>query len=595
MSENRNLLIAIILSMGVLLAWQYFVMEPRYAEEEAKRQAEAEQSETLAQQSADGLPQVQGESVPGRQPSLPVSREEAASQGPRLAIETPELEGSILLKGARFDDLKLTDYHETVDEDSPQITLFNPVGSADAYFAEFGWTAAGNASLSLPTKDTVWSVEGAQKLTPETPVTLVWDNGDGLVFRRTISVDEHYLFSVEQSVENKTGAAATLYPYAFVRRHGLPTTAGYYILHEGLIGVFGENGLSEVDYDDLEDGNEISQEASAGGWLGITDKYWAAVLVPPQGERFTGRFSENKNSARDIFQADYLMDGVTVEPGASASVSAQLFAGAKVVDIVDTYRDEGVYRLDLLIDWGWFYFLTKPLFVGLHFFAVMTGNFGIAILIITVLIKLVFFPLANRSYEAMSRMKKLQPEMERIRDQYKEDKMKQQQEMMELYKKEKVNPLAGCLPILIQIPVFFALYKVLFVTIEMRHAPFFGWIQDLSAPDPTTMFNLFGLIPWDPPSFLMIGVWPILMGITMFVQMKMNPAPADPIQQKIFTWMPIIFTFVLASFPAGLVIYWAWNNFLSVAQQGVIMRKNGVPIELFNNLGLKKTEKKEES
>lgn len=596
MSDNRNLIIAIALSMGVLLAWQYFIVEPRVAEEQARQ--EALQAQEGASESGN-LPAVEGTGTPG----LPgsggitgeVDRATAVTSGPRVAIDTPKLGGSILLKGARFDDLLLRNYHETVDTSSDEIVLFSPLGTPGAYFAEQGWTAAGGAGIALPNKDTVWSLEEGSTLTPESPVTLVWKNGQGLTFRRTISVDENYLFTVTQSVANAGSQPVTLYPYGLVRRYGLPETSGYYILHEGMIGVFGQDGLSEVDYDDLIEDGDVSQEAKAGGWLGITDKYWAAVLVPPQDAAFKGRFSENKTGGSETFQADYLLDGVTIPAGGSSSVSSQIFAGAKVVSIVDAYDAAGVFKLDLLIDWGWFYFLTKPLFIGLDFFAGLTGNFGIAILIITVLVKLVFFPLANRSYEAMSKMKKLQPEMENLREKYKDDKMKQQQELMELYKKEKVNPLAGCLPILIQIPVFFSLYKVLFVTIEMRHAPFFGWIQDLSAPDPTTIFNLFGLIPWTPPSFLMLGVWPILMGFTMFVQMKMNPAPADPMQQKIFAWMPLIFTFVLAGFPAGLVIYWAWNNFLSVVQQGVIMRRNGVKIELFNNLGLEKLLGKKEA
>lgn len=592
MSENRNFLLAAVLSMAVLLGWQYFFIEPQMEAEEAAQAERAAQAEAAA---GSSVPQVL-ESTPNA-PAQNASgalltglpRDLALAQSERVTIETPLVAGSISLTGGRIDDLQLHTYHETVDPSSPEIVLFSPTNSVKPYFAEFGWTAPASAGLTLPGRDTVWSAPAGAELSVGQPVTFTYDNGEGLIFRRTVSIDENYMFTVDQSVENNTGAAITLYPYGLVSRTGIPNVEGFFILHEGLIGVMGEDeGLVEIDYDDLLEEREIKYSAS-NGWLGITDKYWATVIIPEQGETFDARYSESPNPRKDVFQADYLLtEGVSAAPGESGSHRARLYAGAKVVDMIDGYDDAGVFRFELLIDWGWFYFLTKPLFIGLDYVYGIVGNFGIAILIITVLIKLAFFPLANRSYEAMSKMKKLQPDMEKLRKQYADDKMKQQQEIMELYKKEKVNPLAGCLPVVIQIPVFFALYKVLFVTIEMRHAPFYGWIQDLSAPDPTTLFNLFGLIPWDPPSFLMIGVWPLLMGITMFVQQRMNPAPADPTQQMIFTWMPVFFVFILASFPAGLVIYWAWNNLLSVLQQGVIMRRQGVPIELFSNLGFEK-------
>lgn len=584
MAENRNFIIAAILSIGVLLVWQLLVIDPRMQEEQARIERESAQQQVTT---GGDIPAIED-----HVPNLPadvgdkIARDDAMAASPRLAVDTPSVDGSIALRGARFDDLSLKNYHETVDPGSPEIVLFSPQDSAHAYFAEFGWTAIAASGLTLPNKDTLWQVESGSTLTPETPVTLRYDNGAGLIFRRTISVGHDYLFTMTQSVENRTDAAVTLFAYGLVSRAGTPETQSFYILHEGLIGAFDEDGLQEIDYDDVaEDG---AQKFSATkGWLGITDKYWAAVLVPPGEGKFTARYSEHPDPGREIYRADYLMDGTTIAPGASAEVTSRLFAGAKVVSIVDRYEaEQGIYKFDLLIDWGYLYFLTKPLFIGIDMIARFVGNFGIAILIMTVLIKLVFFPLANRSYVAMSKMKKLQPEMLHLRERHKDDRMKQQQELMALYKKEKVNPLAGCLPVLIQIPVFFALYKVLFVTIEMRHAPFFGWIQDLSAPDPTSLFNLFGLIPWDPPSFLMLGIWPIIMGFSMFVQMRMNPAPADPIQQQVFAWMPVFFTFLLASFPAGLVIYWAWNNTLSVLQQGVIMRRQGVPIELFSNLNL---------
>lgn len=593
MSDNRNLLLAAILSIGILFGWQYFIIDPQIEADRARQAAEAENNaatETLASgapQVLESTPNAPGGSLSSGNLLTGLPRDLALTQSERLPIETELLNGSISLTGARFDDLRLSNYRQTVNPDSPQVELMSPASSLNPHYAEFGWTAPTSAGLKLPGRDTVWTASGT--LTATTPVTLTYDNGEGLVFTRTITLDDGYMFTIEQAVQNNTDRPVTLYPYGLVSRTGTPETSGYYILHEGLVGVMGEEeGLVEIDYDDIQEDREQKYTADKG-WLGITDKYWATVLIPAQGEAFEARYSEGRNPRLDVYQADYLQtEGVSAAPGATLANTSHFFAGAKVVDMIDGYQEDGIFNFELMIDWGWFYFLTKPLFIGLHFVAGLVGNFGVSILIITVLIKLVFFPLANRSYEAMSKMKKLQPEMEKLRERYADDKMKQQQELMELYKKEKVNPLAGCLPVIIQIPVFFALYKVLFVTIEMRHAPFFGWIQDLSAPDPTTIFNLFGLIPWDPPSLLMIGIWPLLMGFTMFVQQRMNPAPADPIQQQIFTWMPVFFVFILASFPAGLVIYWAWNNLLSVAQQGVIMRRQGVPIELFTNLGFEK-------
>jgi YidC/Oxa1 family membrane protein insertase len=592
MSENRNFLLAAVLSMAVLLGWQYFFIEPQV---EAERAVQAERSATEEALADSAIPQVL-ESRPNSPADLVgegtlltgLPRDLALSQSERVQIDTDLLAGSISLTGARIDDLQLHTYHETVDPTSPEIVLFSPANSISPYFAEFGWTAPAAAGLKLPSRDTVWTVPAGASLTANNPITFTHDNGEGLVFKRTVTLDENYMFTVEQNVVNNSGAPVTLYPYGLVSRTGTPEVEGFFILHEGLIGMLGEEGLIEIDYDDIEDEREIKYTTTEG-WLGITDKYWATVLIPERGREFDARFSEGPNPRKNVYQTDYLgVEGVTAAPGATISHKAQLYAGAKVVEMIDGYEAEGVFRFEFMIDWGWFSYLTKPLFIGLDYVYGLVGNFGIAILIVTVIIKLFFFPLANRSYEAMSKMKKLQPNMEKLREQYADDKMEQQKQIMELYKKEKVNPLAGCLPVVIQIPVFFALYKVLFVTIEMRHAPFYGWIQDLSAPDPTTLFNLFGLIPWDPPSLLMVGVWPLLMGITMFVQQRMNPAPADPTQQMIFTWMPVFFVFILASFPAGLVIYWAWNNLLSVLQQGVIMRRQGVPIELFTNIGFEK-------
>lgn len=602
MADNRNTILAIVLSLIVLLGWQYFIAQPQLERQrELAQQQQATQSEQV---SADGTPAPQapgtvptpgqdgagvgagvGASVPGSTApaTAAMTREQAVAATSRVVIDTPRVAGSINLVGARIDDIRLKDYRETVKPNSPTIVLFSPKGAPAPYYADFGVTADPGASIRLPDATTVWQAPEGARLTPQTPVTLTFDNGEGLVFERVVSIDPDYMFTVEQRVRNESGAAVQVYPYGMIVRNGTPHTEGFYILHEGLIGVFGDAGLSEIDYDDLQDSGRIRPAAVNQGWLGITDKYWAAALVPTGEGTFQPQFSYTR--ATDNFQADFLGEALRVEPGATASATTRLFAGAKETAKLDAYEENlGIKQFELLIDWGWFYFLTKPLFYVIDYLFNLVGNFGVAILLVTVIIKLIFFPLANKSYVSMSKMKLVQPQMVEIRDRYKDDKQKQQQALMELYKKEKINPLAGCLPVLVQIPVFFALYKVLFVTIEMRHAPFFGWIQDLSAPDPTSLFNLFGLIPWDPPQLLMLGIWPLIMGITMFVQMKMNPAPPDPTQQMIFTWMPVLFTFMLASFPAGLVIYWAWNNSLSIAQQWVIMSRQGVKVELWDNL-----------
>jgi YidC/Oxa1 family membrane protein insertase len=598
---NKNLILALVLSLTVLIGWELLYGLPKMRERQAQ---EAAQQEATQQQTANGkaaAPSTQPASptAPGGTPSsvqagdsaLPGASGGAAQTPPddaagRVAIETHSISGSINLRGARLDDVSLVNYHEEVDPKSPIIKLLSPVGTANPYFVDAGWIGGRDTKVKLPDDKTVWQAASGAKLTVETPVTLSWDNGEGLMFKRTISVDDKYLFTISQEVENKTSAEVNLFPYAQVTRMGLPKVAGFFVLHEGPIGVL--NGeLQDIDYSDLQETNAPQKFESTGGWLGITDKYWAVALLPDQSKKLQARFGDYPEATgRDVFRTDYLeVDGVSVAPGAKATVQNHLFAGAKVVETVDGYGEQlKVENFDLLIDWGWFYFITKPMYHVLKFFQTMTGNFGIAILLTTVLIKIIFFPLANKSYVSMSRMKKLQPEMAKIKERYGDDRQKQQQAMMELYKTEKVSPVSGCLPVLLQIPVFFALYKVLFGTITMRHEPFFGWIKDLSAPDPTSIFNLFGLIPVTLPDFLLIGVWPLLMGITMFVQMKLNPAPPDPMQAKIFTWMPVFFTFLLASFPAGLVIYWAWNNLLSVIQQSVIMTRQGVKIELWDNL-----------
>jgi len=597
--HQKNLLLAIVLSVIVLLGWQMFYAGPKLKEEQERRQRiQQEQALSKEQPGAprSGPATVPGAAPPGVAPSaVPMApaptRELALAGTARTRIDTPSLRGSIALTGGRIDDLVLAKYHESVDPQSPNVVLFSPSGAPHPYYAEYGWVAAGGSAQPLPGRDTVWRAERDGPLTPGAPVTLVWDNGQGLVFRRTIAVDQDYLFTVTDEVENKSGAEVVLYPYALISRHGMPKTEGYYILHEGLIGVLGEAGLQELTYSDVlkEGGSKPFKQVKGGGWLGITDKYWAAALIPDQKAPYSATLGGSKEGGKERFQTDFLLDAVTVPPGARRAVTSNLFAGAKQMSLIEGYRDKlGARQFDLLIDWGWFYFITKPLFKLLHWLSQVFGNYGLAILATTVLVKLAFFPLANKSYESMAKMKKLQPEMEKIRDRFKDDRVRQQQELMALYKNEKVNPASGCLPIILQIPVFFALYKVLFVTIDMRHAPFFGWIKDLSAPDPTSLFNLFGLLPFSVPDFLLIGVWPVIMGVTMWVQMQLNPQQPDPVQQKIFNWMPVIFTFMLASFPSGLVIYWAWNNVLSLIQQYYIMQRNGAEIHLWKNLGMDK-------
>ncbi|MGA7348438.1 MAG: membrane protein insertase YidC, partial [Pseudolabrys sp.] len=536
-----------------------------------------------------GTPQIPGQAA-APTAAAPVNRAAALAASPRVPIATDNVQGSIALKGGRIDDLALVRFRETVDPKSPPVTLLSPSGTADPFYAEFGWTGGSNSDLKLPTSETVWTRTGSGALGVGQPVTLTYDNGEGLAFRRTIAVDDKFLFTIKDEVTNKGANPVTLYPYALISRHGTPQTLGYYILHEGLIGVLGDSGLQEFTYKNIEEKKLVNFDVT-NGWLGITDKYWAATLLPDNTARLKARFSTGMLGNIRTFQTDYLLDAQTIAPGATTVANGRLFAGAKEVQVVNDYdRQLKLNRFDLLIDWGWFYFITKPLFIVIDYFYRLVGNFGLAILIVTVLIKIAFFPLANKSYASMAKMKAVQPQMMAIRERFADDKAKQQQELMELYRKEKINPLAGCLPIAIQIPVFFSLYKVLFVTIEMRHAPFFGWIHDLSAPDPTNIFTLFGLIPIDPTvlpvigQFLHLGMWPLIMGVTMWVQMKLNPAPPDPAQAMIFNWMPLLFTFMLASFPAGLVIYWAWNNTLSVLQQSVIMRKHGAKIELFDNI-----------
>ena len=590
MNDQKNTIIAIVLSALVLLTWQIFFGIPQLNNQRAAQEQKSAQEQ--AQSSSHPRPSTAEAPVPVPQAPAPQtrSREEALAASARIPVETPRIKGSIALMGGRIDDVSLTKYHETVDPSSPAIILLSPSGSPDPFYAEFGWLPTGNATAKLPTSTTVWRQEGTGNLEVGHPITLVWDNGDGLEFRRQISVDQDYLFTVNDAVMNHGASSVTLMPYALISRHGTPPTLGYYILHEGLIGVLGDQGLQEITYKAMDEKRRLTFKVT-DAWLGITDKYWAATLLPDTSASLVAEFVQGMDGAHKTYQTDYALEPQTIAPGGTGAAQARLFAGAKEVSVIDGYEQMlKLDRFDRLIDWGWFYFITKPMFKLIDFIYRMVGNFGIAILIVTVLVKLAFFPLANKSYASMAKMKALQPQMQALRERFPDDKVKQQQAMMELYKKEQINPIAGCLPTLIQIPVFFSLYKVLFITIEMRHAPFFGWIKDLSAPDPTTVFNLFGLIPWDPSTapvighFLLLGAWPLIMGFTMWMSMKLNPAPPDPTQKMMMDWMPVIFTFMLAKFSAGLVIYWAWNNSLSVLQQSVIMRKNGAKIELWDNL-----------
>jgi YidC/Oxa1 family membrane protein insertase len=609
--SNRNTILAVILSGIVLIAWQYFYNVPQMERQRAAQQAQSELAKSSPQANnttpSSAPPTGNGPAPAANTPAtLPsastapvVSRDIAIASTPRVKIDTPSVSGSISLRGARIDDLSLLKFRETVDPSSPAIVLYSPSGTEAPYYAEFGWVGASGSTVRLPDQNTMWQQEGSNSLTPTTPVVLKYENGDGLTFRRTISIDERYLFTVKDDVNNVGTAPVTLYPFALISRHGTPKVSGYYILHEGLIGYLGENGLQQYTYKKIDDAKTVSFKAT-DGWLGITDKYWASALLPDISAQLQARYSSNLVGNVQTYQTDYLEDAQTIAIGGTGSANTRLFAGAKEASVVGInfpigglggYNNElSLNHFDLLIDWGWFYFITKPMFLGLDFFYRLFGNFGISILLVTVIVKLLFFPLANKSYASMAKMKSVQPQLAALKERYPDDKVKQQQEMMEIYKKEKINPIAGCLPVALQIPVFFSLYKVLFVTIEMRHAPFFGWIKDLSSPDPTNLFTLFGLLHFDPTQlpvlghYLALGIWPIIMGITMWFQMKLNPTPPDPTQKMIFDWMPLIFTFMLAGFPAGLVIYWAWNNTLSVLQQSFIMRRNGVKVELFDNL-----------
>ncbi len=569
--DSKNFLLAMVLSMAIIFGWQFIYGTPSFLKPAAVPQTTT---------------QVDGAAVPATAAaSTMLDRAAVIAETPRAPIETAQLSGSINLMGAQIDDLHLKNYHETADTKSPIITFLSPNNTQNGYFAEQGFVSAPGQTVKLPDSKTVWTVPAGAKLTEATPLLLSWDNGAGLVFRREIAVSDDFLITVRQTVDNKTASPITLLPYARVQRQGTPVIGGYYSFFEGMLGVQNDK-LVEIHYATVaKEGGKV-ETPTRGGWLGFTDKYWATSMIPEQARDIKVTYQHLKQGERDAYQTDYVaVEPLVIQPGATGVYEDHLFAGAKIVNTINSIGAKyKIGKFEYMIDWGWYYFLTQPMFKLMEWAKGLLGNFGLATLLVTVLVKLAVFPLANKSYASMSKMKKLQPEMERIKAEFPDDKVKQQQAVMEMYKKEKVSPVSGCLPVFVQIPIFFAVYKVILTSIELRHAPFYGWIHDLSAPDPTSLFNLFGLIPWSPPHILMLGAWPIMMGITMWVQMRLNPAPADPIQASMFNWMPLIFTFMLSSMPVGLVIYWTWSNFLSIIQQSFIMKRNGTELDLFGNI-----------
>ncbi|MEZ5927465.1 MAG: membrane protein insertase YidC [Parvularculaceae bacterium] len=581
---DRNLILAVALSALVLIGWELFISGPQREALQAQRPAVAEQAQMTASPAAEpelGVTPVAAE----------MTVEEALAATPeRVEIDTPNFKGSINLVGGRIDDLLLKQYHEELSDESPMIRLLSPANTEHGHYIQLGWAIGGKLAETVR-----WTAPEGAKLTPQTPVTLTRREG-GLVFQKTFAVDDIFMFTVSQTVRNESDATQTLTPYGVVIQHSIPTGAGkYMILHEGPIAIAGKS-LYERKYKKAV--TAVVDAKGDKGWAGITNKYWLAAAIPPQGEEFNLKIRNVSKTAVPTFQVAYDLSPRTLGPGETTTLTSHIFSGAKDVDILQSYEKPvekgglGIWDFDRAIDWGNFFILTRPIFYTLNFFGDLTGNFGIAILLLTLVIKALMFPLANKAYESMSKMKKLQPEVQKLQERYKDDKVKLQQEMMALYQKEKMNPLAGCLPVIVQMPIFYALYKTLFVTIELRHAPFFGWIRDLSAPDPTTIFNLFGLLPYDPTSlpvigaFLGIGVLPLLMGVAMWFQTKLNPPPSDPMQAQIFGLMPIMFTFLFASFASGLVLYWFWNTFLSIGQQWVIMKRNGVSVDWGTNLNL---------
>ncbi len=555
--DTKNIIAAISLSAAVIILYGlFFAPEPQPIDQKKILQ---EKNQVVQNSETPSL--EQNEEI------LKISRKDALKESKRIDFENENIKGTISMVGGIIDDLTFKKYTETLNGDD-KIVLLNPKEINNGYYIETGW--ATNSEIETPNSKSLWTIKGNNKLDPNNSIKMLWTNNEGIIFEKKISIDRQYLFTIDQKIINNSEKTYNFYPYGQIIRNSAPEVTNFYILHEGLLGVFDEQ-LVEKDYEDIEE-KKYSISANSG-WLGITDKYWISSLIPEKNKNFRADF-DYKNK----FRASFIETKATeIRANENKSSQIKVVVAAKEVGVIDGYAESlKVNKFDLVIDWGWFYFIVKPLFFVIDYFFKLTGNFGIAIILITLCIRIAFFPLANYSFRSMAKMKVLQPEMIRLKELYKDDKIKLQQEMMSLYKKEKVNPASGCLPILIQIPFFFAIYKMLFVTIEMRHQPFFGWIHDLSERDPTSIFNLFGLIPWDPPGFLIIGAWPILMGVTMYLQQKLNPTPPDPVQAKIFMFFPLFLTVILAPFPSGLVIYWTVNNLLTMAQQVVIMKKTTV-------------------
>lgn len=552
MDDKRNLILAVLLTGLILFGWPY-VAERLFPGSMKPAQS--------AQQSAQPAPSTPGAPTPGiALPAAPQDRASALRQSPRVIIETPKLTGSIALKGARIDDITLPTYRQTIKKDSPPITLFSPAGTTDAQFAGFGWAGEG---LKGPDANTVWQASGS-KLTPTTPVTLRWDNGAGQLFEIALSVDANYMITARQSVTNRGPSAVAVRSYGFISRVGHSKDPSTWTIHTGPIGVFDGAANYDIEFEDLDESGDSARLPSSGGWIGFTDHYWLSALVPDQKARFEGQF---RKGAGETYQADMSLPPVVLAPGRSLSQSNRLFVGAKEVKVLEAYQDSGVTLFDRSIDWGWFYWFEKPIFALLHWLFTQIGNFGVAIICLTFVVRALMFPIAQKQFASMAAMRAIQPKMKALQEKHKDDKPKLQQELMDLYKKEKVNPFSGCMPIFLQIPIFFALYKVLQLTIEMRHQPFALWIKDLSAPDPLHVLNLFGLLPFEVPAFLGVGVLAIILGITMWLQFKLNPAPMDEVQKQIFALMPWMMMFIMAPFAAGLLIYWITSNILTIAQQ----------------------------
>ena len=580
MNDQKNLLLAIVLSIAIIVVFQFFFPQQAMI---TPQENTAEIQDSQITTSIDQVDEIETKKIKTREEVINTLKVDGDIE--RVIIESNNLNGSINLEGAIIDDLMLIQYKESLDENSKFIQLFSPLGTKNPYYLETGWKelTKNPNNIDLPNLETKWSAS-SKKLTPNNPLTLSWSNNQNVTFNIHISIDEKYLFSIDQEIINQSINEINLFPYRLIKRISKPDTINFFILHEGLISVLNEE-LLEKDYDDMADDclssltnkSDYCDQKSTGGWLGFTDKYWLTALIPEQTEKININYRYSKKNTIEEYRAGYAGNLIKIPSNNSINYQGKLFAGAKVVRILNEYKDEqNIIRFNDSVDWGWFSFLTKPIFYAINWFYHQVGNFGISIIAFTILMRIILFPLAQASFKSMAKMKKLQPEMQRLKELHGDNKQKMQQELMAMYKKEGANPVAGCLPILMQIPIFFALYKTLFVTIEMYHAPFYGWIHDLSAPDPAGILILFGLIDWNVPpilSIINIGVLPIIMGLTMYIQQKLNPAPTDPVQARIFTFLPIIFTFILAGFAAGLVLYWSVNNILSILQQWIIQRK----------------------